>query len=221
MEDVVRRLEGIIEEADAAPAKLSAKTGPRVLSGKKKASDLPSPWRSAPNVSTAMDTFASRIEDPTARGKLEELRKEVEAVLGSHAVNNSYGVYNAARLYRFLRISNMDVKDAKVMTVLNSNARLEFKADEKRRRIIEEDLSYDTIPRFRELLTHQPINNFVGRGKDGCIVGYIHMGRDFDIDGLTGAFSIEDYLELVTISKELKALLYDTIAAISGRGESA
>ena len=221
MADVVRRLKWIIEEADAAPAKLSAKAGPRVLSGKKKASDLPSPWRTAPNVSTAMDTFASRIEDPTARGKLEELRKEVEAALGPQAINNSYGVYNVVRLYRFLRISNMDVKDAKVMTVLNSNARLEFKADEKRRRIIEDDLNYDTLPRFRELITYQPINNFVGRGKDGCIIGYIHLGRDFDIDGLTGAFSIEDYLELVMTCKELKWILRDTISAISGRGESA
>ena len=220
MEGVVRRLEEIIKDADAVPSKSSReKIGPRALQNK--SLDLPSPWRDAPNVSTAMDTFASRIEDPTARGKLEELRKEVGAVLGPHAVNNSYGVYNAVRLYRFLRISNMDVKDAKVMTVLNSNARLEFKADEKRRRIIEEDLSYDTLPRFRELLTHQPINNFVGRGKDGCIVGYIHMGRDFDIDGLTGAFSIEDYLELVTICKELKSLVNDTISAINGGGESA
>ena len=221
MGDVVRRLESIIEEADAAPVKLSAKAGPRVLGDKKKATGLPSPWRAAPNVITSMDTFASRIEDPTARGKLEELRKEVEAALGPHAVNNSYGVYNVARLYRFLRISKMDVQDAKVMTVLNSNARLEFKADEKRRRIIEEDLSYDTLPRFRELLIYQPINNFVGRAKDGCIIAYIHFGRDFDIDGLAGAFSIEEYRDLVMICKELKCLLYDTISAISGRGEPA
>ena len=219
MEGVVRRLEEIIEDADTVPAR-SAKVGPRALKNNK-APDLPSPWHAAPNVSTAMDTFALRIEDPTAMAKLEELRKEVEAALGPQAVNNTYGVYNVARLYRFLLISKMDVQEAKVMTVLNSNARLEFKADEKRRRIIEEDLSYDTLPRFRELLTYQPINNFVGRSKDGCIITYIHLGRDFDIDGLTGAFSIEDYLELVMTCKELKCLLYDTISAISGRGESA
>ncbi len=220
MGDVVRRLESIIEEANAAPVKLSAKVGPRVLGDKKQATDLPSPWRAAPNVSTAMDTFISRIEDPTARGKVEELRKEVEAVLGPHAVNSSHGVYNVARLYRFLRISKMDVQDAKVMTVLNSNARLEFKVDEKRRRIIEEDLSYDTLPRFRELLVQQPLNNFVGRGKDGQVVTYAHYGNEFDVDGLRSAFSIDEYRELVITRRELTRLLYDALSAINGRGES-
>ena len=218
MEDVVRRLEGIIEDADVVLANVSAKVSPRALKNNK-APDLPSPWRAAPNVSTAMDTFASRIEDPTERGKLEELRKEVEAVLGPRAVNNSSGVYNAARLYRFLRISKMDVNDAKVMTVLNSNARIEFSADEKRRRIIEEDLSYDTLPRFRELLAYHPLNNFVGRGKDGSVVGYYCFGAEFDIDGLKSAFTIEDYVELVGTSKELSRLLFDALTAVDGRGE--
>ena len=221
MVDVVRRLKWIIEDADAAPAKLSAKTSPRVLSDKKKATDLPSPWRAAPNVATAMETFASRIEDPTAREKLEELRKEVEAALGPHAVNNSYGVYNAARLYRFLLISKMDVQDAKVMTVLNSNARLEFKADEKRRRIIEEDLSFDTLPRFRELLAYQPVNNFVGRANNGRVISYYHFGGAMDIDGFRRAFSIEDYLEIAVSSKELARLLYEALSAVDGCGESA
>ena len=88
MEGVVRRLEEIIKDADAVPSKSSReKIGPRALQNK--SPDLPSPWRTAPNVSTAMDTFASRIEDPTVREKLEELRKDVEVALGPQAVNNS------------------------------------------------------------------------------------------------------------------------------------
>ena len=179
------------------------------------------PWTPGSAVATALETFASRLEDPVARKKLEELRKEVGAVLGPKTVETSSGVFNAARLYRYLCINEMDVQDAKEMTTLIFNARIEFKMDEKRRNIIKEDLSYDTIPRFNELASFQQINNFVGRANDGRVVNYVYFGGDIDFEGAKQAFTKEEYLELVIMAKELTRMLYDAFSAIEGKSECA
>ena len=126
---------------------------------------------------------------------------------------------NAVRLYRYLCVSKMDVLDAKALTVLNANARVEFKMDEKRKRIVEEDLSFDTLPRFKEFTTYQPMNTFLVKPKDARYVTYTHFGRDLDVTGARKAFTIEEYRELWLYNGELTRLLLDAAAARDGRRE--
>ena len=199
MEDVVRRLECIVEDTESAPAMKGVKMGassihgPRVLSAK--ASGLTRPWQTSSKVTNAMETFVSRIEDAELRKKLIELGTQVGADLGPEATSPRTGVYNGARLLRFLYRCEMDVSDARTEIVLNSNARLEFKMDTKRERIVSGNLSLKTIPRMGELFKYQPCNHFLGRGKDGRVVGYMICGSRCDFAGVQKAFSVDDYVE--------------------------
>ena len=81
--------------------------------------------------------FASRVGGTDANTRMEELRTEVKALLGKDAVGVVTGVYNPARLYRFLMNCQMDVQDAKSAVVLNNNSRVEFEMDAKRMSISE------------------------------------------------------------------------------------
>ena len=192
MEEVVRRLEMIIEEAETAPAKAGDKIGPRVLS-KKREIELLSPWKSSSKVATAFETFTSRIEDPELRTKIGELCKLVEGDLGSKATNPLTGVYNAPRLLRFLYSTEMNVGDARTQIVLNSNARLEYKMDAKREHIVTGDLSYDRLPRWAELQKYQPTNQLIGRGRDGSAISYINFGSN--LAAMKEAFTVEEYID--------------------------
>ena len=80
----------------------------------------------------AAQAFASRVGNEEDRTKLGELSKEVESTLGKEAIGALTGVYNPARLYRFLLGNRMDVQDAKLAVVLNSNSRAELEMDAKR-----------------------------------------------------------------------------------------
>ena len=80
----------------------------------------------------AAQAFPSRVGNEEARTKLEELSKEVESILGEEAIGALTGVYNPARLYRFLLGNWMDVQDAKLAVVMNSNNRAELEMDAKR-----------------------------------------------------------------------------------------
>ena len=80
----------------------------------------------------ALDRFHERIERDDGSLLLHELRRRVQNALGSHAISATEGVYNSVRLYRFLNIKQMDVRDALTAIVLNSHARAEFKMDAKR-----------------------------------------------------------------------------------------
>ena len=92
-------------------------------------------------------------------------------------VHSTGGVYNEVRLLRFLQANEMDVQEAYREVVVNSNVRLEFKMDEKRQRIVAEDLCCNTIPRQAELLKYFPHNNFLGRTTDGLFVDYCTYGK--------------------------------------------
>ena len=81
--------------------------------------------------------FPLRVGGTEASAKVEELRDEVEALLGKHAVAAVTGVYNPARLYRFLLRNRMDVQDAKSAVVLNNNGRAVLEMDAKRMAICE------------------------------------------------------------------------------------
>ena len=205
MEEIVRRLECIIqdiEDAEAVRAKRRQASGhdrrlisgPRVEADKFKA--LASPWCSrGSRVANALETLVSRIEDANLRTKLEVLCKHVEADLGPQATDTLSGVYNPARLLRFLYQSEMDVDDARAQVVLNFNAREEFAMGAKRERVVSEDLSFGSLPRIKEFRKYQPGNNFVGFGKDGSKISYEHFGRECDLDGMKKAFSVEEYVE--------------------------
>ena len=142
-----------------------------------------------------METFISRLEDQESRAKLEELRKHVTADLGAQATEPLSGVYNAARLLPFLYQSEMDVGDARTQTILNFNARQEFEMDAKRKLIVGNDLSFDSLPRLAEYRKFQPANQFVGRAKDGRPISYVNFGSQCDVEGLKKAFSVEEYVE--------------------------
>ena len=194
MQDVVRRLEKIIEEAETKPAVSDKKSGP-VLVTTDKPNALSSPWHASPNVSTAIETFISRIEDHESRAGLEELRKRVTADLGAQATESLSGVYNPVRLFYFLCIAEMDVRDARNQIVLNANARVEFNLDAKREHIVQENLSFNALPRMLEYLRYQPFNLFIGRAKGGGGISYLNYGDKCDFEGLKNAFSIDEYID--------------------------
>ena len=117
------------------------------------------------------------------------------ADLGAQATEPLSGVYNPVRLFQFLCIAEMDVRDAANQIVLNFNARLEFKLDAKRERIVREDLSFNTLPRMLEYIRYQPFNPFVGRAKDGRAISYLNFGDKCDFEGLGKAFSVDEYID--------------------------
>ncbi len=198
MQDVVRRLENLIEEAETEPdmqMSMIRSGGPKKKMTIANAKDVSSPWRASPKVSTAIETFMSRIEDQESRAKLEELCKQVSADLGAHRTDPLSGVYNTVQLFRFLCIAEMDVLDARNLIVENFNARLEFKIDAKRERIVRENLSFNTLPRVLEYLQYQPGNPFIGRAKDGRIISYMNYGDKCDFASLRKAFTIDEFLD--------------------------
>ena len=194
MSKVVRRLEMIIEEVEAAPVKeVKSRGGPTVVHAGE-AVDLESPWRSSSKIKTAMETFASRIEDAEMRDKLDELCELVQADLGPRAVDPVTGIYNAPRLLRFLYCNEMDVGDARTQVVLNSNARQEFTMDVRRERILAENMSFDTVPRVAEYQKYQPNNLCLCRAKNGSVVSYVSYGSKSDFEGMKSAFTLEEYV---------------------------
>ena len=217
MENVVRKLEKIIEDMEAAPRKAHGLVNMPKRSSNTKIKSITNPWAPGSAVATALDTFGARIEDAESRSKLQELRDEVKEALGAEAVDAAEGVYNAARLYRYLRINKMDVQDAKAMTIVNLNAREEFQMDAKRRLIVEQDLRFDTLPRMQEFIQVQPMNPMVGTSICGDHVGYVCWGSGVNFEGLKKSFTVEEYLDIVMYNIELARLRLDADCAIKGR----
>lgn len=123
MSEVVLRLQTIYESVETKPierkkSSASAMVGDEQLTDKAYA-------------------FALRVGGTEASAKVEELRDKVEALLGKYAVATVTGVYNSARLYRFLLGNGMDVQDAKSAVVLNNNGRAMLEMDAKRMAICE------------------------------------------------------------------------------------
>ena len=148
MGDVVKRLEKIVKGME-----ISSRVDSNKYSSWKnlQRGAVVNPWAESSAVANALGTFAARLEDPRHRVKLEEFGKVAKSKLGSMAVDVVVGVFNPVRLYRFLCTNDMDVKDATSMLADVCSARDLFEADKKRKRIVEEDLSFCTIPRARKL----------------------------------------------------------------------
>ena len=216
MEDVVQRLEKIIKDADATPLdSLRDKWTPGV-SNKSKVG-VQNPWAAGSKIATAFETFASRLSDAESQEKLEELSKEVGTLLGARAIDTVSGVFNIARLYRILCSKAMDIADAKAAVVLYFNTRAEHKMDAKRKHIVSENLSFDTIPRSAEYQKYVPNNPFVCRAKDGQIINYYCFGAGANFDGLRNAFTIEEYVDFMMFMIELNLLMVDALSAIEAR----
>ena len=135
-----------------------------------KKDSVASPWAhpSTKRVGDLFASFSARIQEPETREKLEELTAIAKVLLGPKAIHVESGVYNPVRLYRILVSSDMDILDAMGVIVLTSNARNDFKLDDKRNRIVNEDLGFDSLPRALEYREFQPVNLYLGRGKVGC-----------------------------------------------------
>ena len=213
-------MEEMIREAEAKPAAPSAesikKMAPKIRGSKNKTkAGAPIPFPKGSFVEMALQNFPSRIEDSAMRGKLEELSKQVRELFGGHAVDPTAGVYHFARLYLTLCANEMEVSDAKSKTVLHSNARVEYKMDEKRARIVEGDLNFTALPGLEKVYKFQPGNRYLGRNKDGCIVSYNAFGAE--LSGLGKAISPEEYVDTVIWGVELKAILRDAFCAVEVR----
>ena len=118
--DVVQRLEAICKAADKGEQRGGAlRAKPKIVAEE----STPNPWTEGSTIATALQSFASRIQELKKRQKLQDLRRRVGTVLGTTAVDPISGIYNDARLYRFLCINEMQVQDAKSMVVENASAR--------------------------------------------------------------------------------------------------
>ena len=217
MEKVVSRLEKIIQATEAVPAKskesgLTTRSLPTVMS--KGTGTVANPWAAGSRVARCFETFASRLEDAESRQKLDELTMEVSKRLGPKM---SAGVYNPARLFRFLCWNEMDVADTTSAVVVNKNARDEYKMDSMRERIVSEDLSFHTLPRAAAFQKYAPYNPFLGRSKGGHVFDYFNYGDAADFQGLREAFSVEEYTEFLLFSTELYLLAVDALSAIEAR----
>ena len=216
--DVVRRLEKICEAVhEKKQRKTSSKDLRRILDDKQIYGTATNPWTSGTAVATALETFCSRLKDPETQSKLKELSHETAKLLGAQAVDPGVGVYNMVRLHRFLKSNKMDVEDSKTAVVLNSNARGEFKLDAKRKLIVDQDLSFNALPRFAEFVRYQPMNPLLGETKDGRTFGYMSWGSRTNFDGLVKAFSVQDYVDTILFTQELYRLLEDARSAVKGR----
>ena len=132
------RLKRLVEGDGDEPSSTAAFFKVQISSGKGEA--VRSAWPSA-----AFDTFGSRLASDEERTNLGKLKAEVEGMLGPTAVSATEGVWNAARLLRFLKISGLSVHDAKAQIAISVDTRAEHGMDAKRERIIVENMSFDTI----------------------------------------------------------------------------
>ena len=202
MVDVVKRLENIIKDANTINEEHRKKAGPVVMADKPMVDS--NPWRTSARVGKAMKTFTSRIENVDLKTKLNELHKHVETDLGPQATDPLSGVYNPARLLRFLHLNDMNVADARTSIVLNSNARHEFKMDAKRALIVSEDLNFEGLPRWGEYQKCQFCNPWIGRTKTGQVVNYMNWGARFNSDALKKTFSVGEYVDGRSYTQSLR-----------------
>lgn len=221
MDDVVRRLESVLQITAATPesngkAILGAATA-KAWRRSKEGASLANPWSQRSATAIALQSFVSRLEDAGARAKLKELTQCVEAALGSPAVDALVGVYNPPRLYTFLLANKMDVSDAVSAVISSSNARIEYKMDAKREHIVKQDLSFNTLPRAAEYFKYIPTNPWLGITKDGRNIYYIHYGGDADYAGHRKAFTLEEDVGTIAYINELYFMIRDARNAIEGR----
>ena len=108
------------------------------------------PWVEGSAAAEALQNYASFLKDPDQRQLLEELHAKVETLFGTEAIDPAKGVWNLARLFRFLRSAEMDVNDAVNLLIASDSLRVKHSMNAKRELIVSEDLSLSTLPRAKE-----------------------------------------------------------------------
>ena len=121
------------------------------------------PWKEGNEVERAMREFADTrmdfidcSEEVTQDERLEEVYQQLKSILGSRELNAVSGVYNSPRVYRFLLVNKYDAPDTVKMIQLNWDARVELEMDQKRSRIVREDLGFGTLPGAAEFQKFVP-----------------------------------------------------------------
>ena len=115
-----------------------------------KSSSILNPWIEGSAVVESLRTYASVLEDPDQRQLLEELHFKVETLFGTEALDPVKGIWNLARLFRFLASADMDVNDAVRLLIVSDSMRVKHRMNAKRELIVSEDLSLSTLPRVKE-----------------------------------------------------------------------
>ena len=110
------------------------------------------PWKEDSATTAALRDFVSKLTNAEERKKLEEFQVKAEALLGAAALDPLTGIFNAARLLRFLKSAEMDLNDAMGLLAMSTRERTKHGVDAKRKRIVVEDLSFNTIPRAEEAM---------------------------------------------------------------------
>ena len=215
MFDVVSRLQDIATRRAVQPRK--RRSGNLANVSRQHVHTVAStPWSEDSTVGMALESFASRLADAKEGSLVGDLTERVRETLGESAAGATDGVYNAARIHRFLRINHLDVADSLSMIVVNHNARVEHNVEAKRAQIVKDDLSFDRLPRVAEFCQHIPINPFAGRAQDGRNIFYQNYGSRCDFAVMRKVFTIEDYIEVGIWSSELYFLVLDAMSAVEG-----
>ena len=115
-----------------------------------KSRSILNPWIEGSAVVESLRTYASVLEDPDQRQLLEELHFKVETLFGTEALDPVKGIWNLARLFRFLASADMDVNDAVRLLIVSDSLRVKHRMDAKRELIVSEDLGLSTLPRVKE-----------------------------------------------------------------------
>ena len=108
------------------------------------------PWVEGSAAAEALQNYASFLKDPDQRQLLEELHAKVETLFGTEAIDPAKGVWNLARLFRFLRSAEMDVNDAVNLLIASDSLRVKHSMNAKRELIVSEDFSLSSLPRVKE-----------------------------------------------------------------------
>ena len=217
--DVIVALESIVADREAGSrfrgGKPSAITGmsenglERITSKKKKMRHLEkvvSPWSKNAAILKAFQRFEDSLGADLP--KFQTLRNEVVSELGQDAVSPSFGFYNPVMLYRFLVTSSMDVADAKRAIFGSALSRTLLNFDEKRKRIVEEDLSFDTVPFATKMTKYVPINVFSSRDYTESI-SYFNIGSKSDMKGLVENVTADEMATMFSSWMELGFLVRD------------
>ena len=191
MADVARLLTKVYEDSMKRKSKLAqsrSKAEPEVAKEALERSRTKEmagvvPWPPKSPVAASFGNLISRIADPIKRANLTELTARVQETLGAECVDPLTGAFNPSTLLRILNVHDGDVEDATSNVVVCFNARYKRKMEEKRKHIIDADLSFQTLPRFSEWKRYQPCNPFMGtRTTQGHVMRYFNFGGACDFD---------------------------------------
>ena len=149
-EEVARKLEALVQRRErlkqiSRDRLVSSSKSEKQIASSGQAESVTSPWSPGSLIAKSLETFSSNLASGKERQALTQLKNEVGSMLGRNAVTGTKGVWNAARLFRFLKIAELNVHDALVKVSLSARARTDHDMKSKRKIIVQENLSFDTL----------------------------------------------------------------------------